>query len=93
MHEPQTHAPRQRRGGARLENTFDSSAVAWGYGVLRQRLSHLTASSNPNWRVRQSQHRYGANQGANYETLSFLVHCVCHLLWLGVLRLKRDADA
>jgi len=29
----ETHAPRQRRGGARLEGTFDSSAVAWCYGV------------------------------------------------------------
>jgi hypothetical protein len=40
---PQTHAPRQRRGGARLEGAFESSAVAWCYGVLR----HAVANYQP----------------------------------------------
>jgi hypothetical protein len=35
MHERETHAPRQRRGGLQLERAFDSSAVAWCYGVSR----------------------------------------------------------
>jgi hypothetical protein len=35
LHERETHAPRQRRSGWRLEGAFDSSAVAWCYSVLR----------------------------------------------------------
>ena len=35
MHERETHAPRQLLGGLQLEGTFNSSAVAWGYGVSR----------------------------------------------------------